>query len=696
MRAHHTNRKTETQGYHDDESRELLGLDPSPLNRIIEFTTFTSAAAKRKGVLTASLNQLDRTIRKATATTKEGLPWIKGAIFGDVPTVKGSLRHDANVLRITAVEGDYDAGTITPEEAHDALKQAGITALVYTTPSHLQPGKGNRWRVIAPCSRKLPPGRRTALAARLNGLFGGVLGGESFALSQSYYYGSFTDDPPTVYRIEGRRWIDEADDLDAGAIGPPERESRAVEPESTPRDSDSQERTGLPWATFREAVMAIPNDDSNPDAASRAWWLNILASIHHEARGSAKGLRLALEWSRQWPDNDDDATEAAWLSFRRSRGTLRTGRSILAEAEKHGWNDAVDLLPDLGAEPGRRTSGLELVRAADVTPQPVSWLWPGRLARGKQTFIAGDPGMGKSQITIDVAARLSAGAKWPDRGRAPKGSVLILSAEDAIDDTIVPRLMAAGADLNKVYVVPSVRSVKGVNRAFSLQADLEILGDRIAEIPDAILVIVDPITSYMGGGVDSHRATDVRAVLEPLTVWAGQHGVAILAVTHPPKAAQGKAINALIGSQAYGAAARAVFLTLPEPDNTGRSLLLLAKTNLGRKPAGLGYHVVGTTVAKDIETSRIEWDSEAVTVTANEALRAEGEAAHKTRPVDEAEKLLRDLLAFGEAPADDVKSAAEEAGISPATLRRAKSNLRIQSKKDGMNGGWIWYLPNRE
>src|SRR2546423_13390931 len=127
--------------------------------------------------------------------------------------------------------------------------------------------------------------------------------------------------------------------------------------------------------------------------------------------------------------------------------------------------------------PTVRHRGLVSARAADITPESVQWLWPGRLARGKHTCVAGEPGTGKSQLSIAIIAAITTGGDWPcGEGQAPLGSVIILSAEDGAADTIVPRLIAAGADLARVHIVSSVYATDGEGRrAFSLQTDIELL-----------------------------------------------------------------------------------------------------------------------------------------------------------------------------------------------------------------------------
>jgi putative DNA primase/helicase len=132
----------------------------------------------------------------------------------------------------------------------------------------------------------------------------------------------------------------------------------------------------------------------------------------------------------------------------------------------------VDLSPEATCGPALITQC-----AADVTPEPVEWLWPGRIAIGKLTLIAGEAGLGKSQLSIAMVAAVTTGGEWPCReGRAPQGTVIILSAEDGAADTVVPRLMAAGADRERIQLVSAVRDEKS-RRSFDLSADLALPGE---------------------------------------------------------------------------------------------------------------------------------------------------------------------------------------------------------------------------
>jgi putative DNA primase/helicase len=146
-----------------------------------------------------------------------------------------------------------------------------------------------------------------------------------------------------------------------------------------------------------------------------------------------------------------------------------------------------------------QTHGSKLISrcAAEIEPKRIDFLWPGRLARGKHTAIAGEPGGGKSQLSVYVAATISRGGEWPcGEGRAPIGNVIIFNAEDGADDTVVPRLIAAGADRTRVHIVNAVLQEDGKGRrTFNLQADLALLEQEIANIGNVALVIIDPISS---------------------------------------------------------------------------------------------------------------------------------------------------------------------------------------------------------
>jgi putative DNA primase/helicase len=190
----------------------------------------------------------------------------------------------------------------------------------------------------------------------------------------------------------------------------------------------------------------------------------------------------------------------------------------------------------------------------------IQWLWPNRFALGKLGILAGLPDEGKGQVFANMAATVSQGGEWPcGEGMAPQGNVLLLTAEDAIEDTVVPRLVAAGADLDRIEIVRMVGE-RPKERMFSLVTDLDLLRQKMVEIGDVKLVQIDPITAYLGNAkMDSYRTNDVRAVLSPVVNLAAELNVAIIGIMHFNKKLDvNNALLRISDSLAYGATARHV------------------------------------------------------------------------------------------------------------------------------------------
>ena len=345
---------------------------------------------------------------------------------------------------------------------------------------------------------------------------------------------------------------------------------------------------------------------------------------------------------------------------------------------------------------GRKRPHLSSRCAADIEPERIEWLWPGRLARGKHTAIAGEPGDGKSQLSIFVAATISRGGEWPCReGRAPQGKVIFFNAEDGAADTVVPRLIAADADLERVHIVSAVQD-KG-RRSFNLQTDLALLEQKVEEIGDVALVIIDPVSSYMGK-TDSHKNAEVRGTLEPLSEMAERLRVAILSITHFSKSGSGnstKTLHRFIGSIAFTGAPRAAFAVIEDAENVGRILFLHAKNNIARKPQGLAYRILQREVRPGIIPSYVDWENEHVTMSADEALRASEDGGDRSA-TSEAEEFLRDKLSGVWVPAKDTEEHARALGIMPRTLRRARKKLGVLTRRESEGrdgrGQWLWSL----
>jgi hypothetical protein len=277
----------------------------------------------------------------------------------------------------------------------------------------------------------------------------------------------------------------------------------------------------------------------------------------------------------------------------------------------------------------------------------------------------------------------------------------MLTAEDCLDQIIAPRLIAAGADRNRVFVLKKIRK-DNKERMFLLNEDLDELERVITHVGDVRLITIDPITAYMGGKVDSHRATDVRGQLGPLADLAERTNVALSAITHPPKHSTQRAIDHFIGSQAFIAAARIGHMAVEEIDEdehgnrlpTGRSLFTNAKNNVSPRMATLAYRVVEKPLDGNIKAAYVVWE-DTVDITPDQAVAAAAAMTKRQREQGGIVAFLLDMLAGGPQRASVIEERAAARGFSKDQLDRAKKKMGIAAfKEEGkLDGKWYWALP---
>jgi len=329
---------------------------------------------------------------------------------------------------------------------------------------------------------------------------------------------------------------------------------------------------------------------------------------------------------------------------------------------------------------------LVTVMMARVRGERVTWLWPGRLPLGKLSILDGDPGLGKSLLTLDLAARVSTGARMPDGAPGIEGGagVVLLSAEDGLGDTIRPRLEAAGADLERVVAVTEMPTDDGP-RLPELPEDV-LAVEQVVRDTGARLVVVDPLMAYLAGGVNANRDHDVRRALAPLAAMAARTGAAVLVVRHLNKggSAGGNPIYRGGGSIGIIGAARSGLLVARDPDDPDRRILAVTKANLAAPVPALRWRLVDGP-----DGLVAEWLGASEHTAAT--LMAEPEGDERTAR-DEAAEWLRDVLRDGPQPAAEVKRRARADGIADRTLDRAKARLGVRAAKAGMAGGWTWSL----
>ncbi|MCK1447238.1 AAA family ATPase [Bradyrhizobium sp. 2] len=322
-------------------------------------------------------------------------------------------------------------------------------------------------------------------------------------------------------------------------------------------------------------------------------------------------------------------------------------------------------------------------RASELEPEKLVWVWPGRIPEGKLVLLGGPPGLGKSQLTAFMSATVSNGGHWPcGEGSTLPGDVIFMSAEDGVQDTIIPRLMAAGADRERVHIVSAATKPDGTGRkTFSLKTDVDLLEEMARTIGTVRLIIVDPISAYMGGS-DGNGNVETREVLEPLADMANRLRIAVVAVTHLNKGGGGgnqSALNRFAGSIAFVAAARAAFAVIEDPEDDERRFLLQAKNNLGKKCKGLAFRLEQRLVGDDVMSSNVMFEGDHVSESIDEALSASENRGTKkgqsSGGKEDVMQLLRDIFSAGPVDVLEVERQARAAALLEDDKRLSKSKV---------------------
>lgn len=338
-------------------------------------------------------------------------------------------------------------------------------------------------------------------------------------------------------------------------------------------------------------------------------------------------------------------------------------------------------------------SAIVLVNGADLKPEPVRWLWNGWLAHGKLHILAGAPGTGKTTLVLAFAATVTSGGRWPDGSRCVPGNVLIWSGEDDPTDTLLPRLLAMGTDVRRVYFIKAARVGHDV-MPFNPARDLAALSAEAERIGDVRLLMLDPVVSALGGA-DSHKNTEVRQALQPVVELAAAIDAAAVGISHFGKGSAARdPAERVVGSVAFSAVARVVLAAAKckADDGSERRIIARAKSNLGPDEGGFEYAIEQCDLATHpgISASRVAWGA-AIEGTARELLAQAEDAVEAGGPGDPA-AWLRDLLTTGPVGAREVKRHADEAGFAWRTVQRAMPKAGAMSRRVGFGGGTEWFL----
>ena len=321
----------------------------------------------------------------------------------------------------------------------------------------------------------------------------------------------------------------------------------------------------------------------------------------------------------------------------------------------------------------------------DVEAKPLQWLWQDRLPSAMLSLLIGVEGKGKTFIGLDMAARITTGRPWPD-AQGPEdfpavGNVIFLTSEDHLAFTVRPRLDAMKADPSKVFALRGVKWPEG-EEFFDVVKHLPALESMVTAVGNVKLILCDPLTAFLGT-TDQHKNGEVRTALIRFSSLAERYGCAVVGISHLNKDVNKAAIHRTIGSVAFSAAARAVWLVAEDKENEDRRIFCPVKCNLSPMAKSLAFH---------IENMGVVWEIGEFEIDANELLAGKGDDTS----LSEATQFLRDLLADGRMQSKEIQRLAKQNGISERTLNRAKKNIRGVSEKEGIGSAsfWYWRLPN--
>ncbi len=322
-----------------------------------------------------------------------------------------------------------------------------------------------------------------------------------------------------------------------------------------------------------------------------------------------------------------------------------------------------------------------IVRGCDVESKQVDWFWPERIPFGFLTLFAGRTGIGKSFVTLDVAARATVGEEIPECGGMcfEQTDVLIIS-EDSHEYILAPRLIEAGADMTRI----SFMSWEAM-ADFEL-ADRQMLDDTYQAAGCPKLIVIDPPTNFLGGK-DEHKNAEVRSVLMQCSIWSMQNHAAVLLITHCNKAVRKDvaALDRIIGSVAWASTSRIAHVFAPHPDERDQGVFVPLKTNIGRKAEAISYEIVSTG-----PIAHVEWRGK-IDLEADDAMSGENK---KPRGVQAIEFLADAFTRRREWDADELRRVAAEAGVSKNALWSPEVQALPIRKRQvvGANGDrkWIW------
>lgn len=655
----------------------------SALDAPIRVTVFGDYGASRKVENETTLREMLVPLRDIRAMSKDALPWLKMATFGNMVTKLGSLRHDANVTAIYGIEADYDGESITLDRARRIISTANLAAVLYTSPSHTP--EAPRWRVLCPTSGPLPPGERAGLVARLNGLFVGGFSAESFTLSQAYYFGAVTGAVHhAVVALDGR-FIDEAAELDADAVGRPAKPvqtapapsqgargavdasawtegsaygRRALESEcrAIRMAGEGGKHHALNKAAY--SIGGLVGAGALPEGLAMGELTAALFDIRarcQDFRAAERTLRSSFEQGKAAPRQIPEATGGAERPAPFGLGAA--GRAEPAHDPETGEviedapGPSAQVMP--GAPKGPKPLRILSLIEAEALPPP-EWLVDGLVPAQGLVVPYGPPKIGKTFIVLSLALHIAAGAPWMGR-EVKQGAVVYIVGEGLGGFPLRTKAMRAlyGFDADiPFFIIP-----RAVNfREDAAVAELAALVRQAvpAGMPIA-MVVIDTLARAMPG-VDENSAQEVGLVIARCDGLKEELGCAICPVHHTGKDVE----RGMRGTNAIAGAVDASFIVEAASEGHVRLINEFQKDGEPAKP--MLFHL------QEVSTG---FRSSLVPVLVEEA-RGPGRPKNPDAP-DAQEMLMRVILAMGGEKQLPFRRVAEALGVPPG---RASNDLR--------------------
>lgn len=394
----------------------------------------------------------------------------------------------------------------------------------------------------------------------------------------------------------------------------------------------------------------------------------------------------------KWPYPLSEAMETVRDVYRRYRAGPSAGTGHAPHPDDPG-----------PTEPGHSTTTPRLIRrkASMIQPRRVRWLWDEQIPLGALSLLGGAAGMGKSTIAYDLAAAITVGTLPGEFYGRPR-TVVAISTEDAWSYTIVPRLIAAGADLERVEQI-TVDTKGDLLGRVELGRDLREL-EAICADPEVAVLLLDPLMSRLSAALDAHKDQQVRQELEPLVAALDRTGVTGLGLIHLTKAAGGTLLSRIMGSAAFGAVARSVLAVIDDPvpdDESGAGvyrLLGVVKSNVAKVGNAHRYQVVGAQVAtKDgpTEVGRVLWCGP-VPLTLEQAAAGAIDPEQAPAQADAAAWLIDVMTEVGASgiARRDIESRARADRVDIRVLDRVRARVGVTTRRSGFPAVATWFPPS--